>query len=221
MVAPPSIPDAPSRGRRDPRGELRRAELLDAAIHLIGAHGMDGVTHRAVAAAAGVPAASTSYYFRSKDELIDQALRTLAAREVELLRRRREALGAAVADLDATVEALAGWIEEQVTPEGSVAILAQYQLQLEAARRPAAREILAEWKAQTNELAETAMASLGARDVRTAAILLICAIDGLRLRLLASGHDPLEGQALRHVLRALLLGLVDTGGADGASGAAR
>jgi DNA-binding transcriptional regulator YbjK len=221
MAGPPSIPDAPSRGRRDPRGELRRAELLDAAIHLIGAHGMDGVTHRAVAAAAGVPAASTSYYFRSKDELIDEALRTLAAREVELLRRRREALGAAVADLDATVEALAGWIEEQVTPEGSVAILAQYQLQLEAARRPEAREILAEWKVQTNELAETAMASLGARDVRTAAILLICAIDGLRLRLLASGHDPLEGQALRHVLRALLLGLIDTGEADGASGAAR
>jgi DNA-binding transcriptional regulator YbjK len=221
MARPPSIPDAPSRGRRDPRGELRRAELLDAAIHLIGAHGMDGVTHRAVAAAAGVPAASTSYYFRSKDELIDEALRTLAAREVELLRRRREALGAAVADLDATVEALAGWIEEQVTPEGSVAILAQYQLQLEAARRPEAREILAEWKVQTNELAETAMASLGARDVRTAAILLICAIDGLRLRLLASGHDPLEGQALRHVLRALLLGLIDTGEADGASGAAR
>jgi DNA-binding transcriptional regulator YbjK len=221
MAGPSSIPDAPSRGRRDPRGELRRAELLDAAIHLIGAHGMDGVTHRAVAAAAGVPAASTSYYFRSKDELIDEALRTLAAREVELLRRRREALGAAVADLDATVEALAGWIEEQVTPEGSVAILAQYQLQLEAARRPEAREILAEWKAQTNELAETAMASLGARDVRTAAILLICAIDGLRLRLLASGHDPLEGQALRHVLRALLLGLIDTGGADGASGGAR
>jgi DNA-binding transcriptional regulator YbjK len=220
MAAPPSIPDAPSRGRRDPRGELRRAELLDAAIHLIGAHGMDGVTHRAVAAAAGVPAASTSYYFRSKDELIDEALRTLAAREVERLRERREALGAAAADLDATVEALSSWIEEQVTPEGSAAILAQYQLQLEAARRPGAREILAEWKAQTDELAEAAMASLGARDVRTAAILLICAIDGLRLRLLASGHDPLEGDALRGVLRALLVGLIDVAGAGATDGAA-
>ena len=140
------------------------------------------------------------------------AVHAVGADEVD---RRVQQLGAAVADLDATVEALGSWIEEQVSPEGSFAILAQYQLQLEAARRPEAREILAEWKAQTNELAETAMASLGARDVRTAAILLICAIDGLRLRLLASGHDPLEGDALRHVLRALLAGLIDADGACG------
>jgi hypothetical protein len=51
--------------------------------------------------------------------------------------------------------------------------------------------------------------------VRTAAILLISAIDGLRLRLLASGHEPLEGAALRAVLRALLVGLVAGAGASG------
>jgi DNA-binding transcriptional regulator YbjK len=208
MAAEPSSPRVPTRGRRDARGERRRAELLEAAIHLIGSQGIDGVTHRAVAAAAGVPPASTSYYFRSKDELIDEALRTLAEREIELLRRRREALGDAVADLDVTAAALADWIEEQMTPAGTVAMLAQYQLQLEAARRPEAREILRAWKDGTDELAETAMRSLGARDVRTAAILLICAIDGLRLRLMASGHEPLQGAALRDALRALLVGLI-------------
>jgi DNA-binding transcriptional regulator YbjK len=207
MAALPSSPRAVPRGRRDARGERRRAELLDAAIDLIGAQGIDGVTHRAVAAAAGVPAASTSYYFRSKDELIHEALRTLAEREIERLRARREALGDAVADLDETTEALAAWIEEQVTPAGRVAMLAQYQLQLEAARRPEAREILQAWKEGTDDLSETAMRSLGAPDVRTSGILLVCAIDGLRLRLLASGHAPLEGAQLRGVLRALLVGL--------------
>ncbi|MDX6731447.1 MAG: hypothetical protein QOC54_1395 [Baekduia sp.] len=206
MVAQPSPPALP-RGRRDARGERRRAELLDAAIDLIGAQGIDGVTHRAVAAAAGVPAASTSYYFRSKDELIHEALRTLAEREIERLRERRAALGDAVADLDETTEALAAWIEEQLTPAGRVAMLAQYQLQLEAARRPEAREILQAWKDGTDDLSETAMRSLGASDVRTSGILLVCAIDGLRLRLLASGHAPLEGDVLRGVLRALLVGL--------------
>jgi TetR/AcrR family transcriptional regulator, regulator of biofilm formation and stress response len=208
MAAPPSPPQGQPRGRRDARGERRRAELLDAAIHLIGARGIEAVTHRAVAAEAGVPAASTSYYFRSKDELIHQALRTLAEREIERLRTRREALGAGVADLEVTIEALAGWIEEQLTPEGSVALLAQYHLQLEAARRPEARAILEDWKTGTDDLAETAMASLGARDVRTAGILLVCAIDGLRLRLLASGHTPLTPAQLRAVLRALLSGLL-------------
>ena len=160
----PCDPRADAR-RRDPRGELRRAELLEAAIHLIGAHGLDGVTHRAVAAAAGVPAASTSYYFRSKDELIDEALRTLATREIERLRERRDALGAGAADLETLTTALSAWIEEQLTPEGRVAMLAQYQLQLEAARRPEARAILAAWKDGTDDLAETAMRSLGAADV--------------------------------------------------------
>jgi DNA-binding transcriptional regulator YbjK len=212
MAVEPSPPDAPPRGRRDLRGERRRAELLDAAIHLIGAHGIDGVTHRAVAAAAGVPAASTSYYFRSKDELIHEALRTLAEREIERLRARREALGDGVADLEQTTAALAAWIEEQMGPEGRAAMLAQYQLQLEAARRPEAREILEAWKNGTDELSETAMRSLGANDVRTAGILLVCAIDGLRLRLLASGHEPLVGDELRAVLRALLTGLIAADG---------
>jgi len=208
MAAPPPATSTRTRGRRDPRGELRRAELLEAAIHVIGAHGLDAVTHRAVAAEAGVPAASTSYYFRSKDELIDEALGALATREIELLRLRREALGDRAADLEETTEALSAWIEEQLTEEGRVAMLAQYQLQLEAARRPAARDILAAWKDGTDDLAETAMRSLGATDVRTAGILLVCAIDGLRLRLMASGHEPLSGPELRAVVRALLVGLV-------------
>jgi DNA-binding transcriptional regulator YbjK len=222
MAVEPSSQDAPQRGRRDARGERRRSELLDAAIHLIGAHGIDGVTHRAVAAAAGVPAASTSYYFRSKDELIHEALRTLAEREIERLRERRAALGEGVADLEQTTAALAAWIEDQMSPEGRVAMLAQYQLQLEAARRPEAREILEAWKEGTDELSEAAMRSLGATDVRTAGILLVCAIDGLRLRLLASGHEPLVGERLRAVLRALLTGLIAADGrlAGAAPGAA-
>jgi DNA-binding transcriptional regulator YbjK len=204
MVAEPSPPKGQPRGRRDRRGERRRAELLEAAIHRI-----DAVTHRAVAAEAGVPAASTSYYFRSKDELIHEALRTLAEREIERLRERRAALGTeAATSLDAIVEALAAWIEEQLEPPGSVALLAQYHLQLEAARRPEARTILEAWKDGTDELAEAAMAGLGARDVRAAGILLVCAIDGLRLRLLASGHAPMTPEQLRAVLRTLLTGLV-------------
>lgn len=209
MAAEPSLLQAQPRGRRDRRGERRRAELLEAAIRLIGAQGIEAVTHRAVAAEAGVAAASTSYYFRSKDELIHDALRTLAEREVERLRERRAALGdEAQSSLDAVVEALAAWIEEQLGPPGSIALLAQYHLQLEAARRPEARTILEAWKDGTDELAATAMAALGARDVHAAGILLVCAIDGLRLRLLASGHTPLTPEELRAVLRTLLTGLV-------------
>lgn len=208
MAGPPPLETPPPRGRRDVRGERRRAELLDAAIRLIGTHGMDGVTHRAVAAAAGAPAASTSYYFRSKDELIHEALQLIAARDLTELARRREGLGAEIDSIDATTEALASWIEAQVRPEGMARVLAQYQLQLEAARREEARDILMAWKSGLDELAQTAMRSLGAKDVDTAGILLVCAIDGLRLRILSVGQDELDGPGLRATIRALLVGLV-------------
>ena len=37
----------------------RRTVLLDAALELVGTHGMRGLTHRAVDAAAAVPAGSS------------------------------------------------------------------------------------------------------------------------------------------------------------------
>jgi DNA-binding transcriptional regulator YbjK len=204
-----TIQPAPqSRSRPHRRGAQRRAALLDAAIRIIGRHGLEAVTHRAVAAEAGLPAASTSYYFRSKDELVDEALRAIAEREVALLSERREALGEAAADVDTIVEALASWIEEQIAPDGRVALLAQDHLQIESARRPAARTILEDWKSGTDELTEAVLARLGARDARTAGIILISAIDGLRLRLIASGHEPLDAAELRRVLDALLRGLL-------------
>ncbi|HEX5919668.1 MAG TPA: TetR family transcriptional regulator, partial [Nocardioides sp.] len=43
----------------------RRTVLLDAALELVGTQGMRGLTHRAVDAAAGLPAGSTSNYFRT------------------------------------------------------------------------------------------------------------------------------------------------------------
>ncbi|MFC7482775.1 TetR/AcrR family transcriptional regulator [Luedemannella flava] len=48
----------------------RRDDLLDAAITVLGEGGMRALTHRAVDAAAGLPAGSTSNYFRTRDALL-------------------------------------------------------------------------------------------------------------------------------------------------------
>jgi len=56
------------------RGERRRRAILDATLALVGREGTAAVTHRAVAAEAGVPLAATTYYFDSKEELIRDAL---------------------------------------------------------------------------------------------------------------------------------------------------
>ena len=50
----------------------RREEILRAALRLIGSRGMHHVTHRDVAAEAGVPLGSTTYYFATKEELLQR-----------------------------------------------------------------------------------------------------------------------------------------------------
>lgn len=57
------------------RSRQRREELLAAAIELFAEGGARSVTHRAVARRAGLPPATTTYYFASIDELLSEALR--------------------------------------------------------------------------------------------------------------------------------------------------
>jgi AcrR family transcriptional regulator len=59
----------------------RREDLLDAAISVLGERGIHALTHRAVDAAAGVPAGSTSNHFRTRDALLDAVVERFAARE--------------------------------------------------------------------------------------------------------------------------------------------
>ena len=54
---------------------------------VIAAHGTDGVTHRAVAAEAGVPLSATTYWFASREELLEETLRFAAREETERLER--------------------------------------------------------------------------------------------------------------------------------------
>lgn len=71
-----STQDRPAPGRRDPEG--RRRAIIDAAAELIVEGGASSLTHRAVAARAGVSLGSTTQYFSSLDELRELALQSLS-----------------------------------------------------------------------------------------------------------------------------------------------
>ncbi len=59
----------------------RRDDLLDAAIFVLGERGIHALTHRAVDAAAGLPAGSASNHFRTRDALLNAVVQRFAARE--------------------------------------------------------------------------------------------------------------------------------------------
>lgn len=69
--------------RRDP--ERRRREIIDAAAAILVEEGPDALTHRKVAARAGVPLGSTTQYFATLDDLRAAALSSLVAEAQEWL----------------------------------------------------------------------------------------------------------------------------------------
>ena len=79
----------PTPGRRDPEG--RQRAIISAAATLITEGGLSALTHRAVAARAGVSLGSTTQYFSSLNELREAAYQLLADEidaELHLLKQR-------------------------------------------------------------------------------------------------------------------------------------
>jgi DNA-binding transcriptional regulator YbjK len=64
-------------GRRD---DDRKGRIADAAILVIARDGLRGLTHRAVDRQGGLPQGSTSYYARTRRELVALVVTRLAAR---------------------------------------------------------------------------------------------------------------------------------------------
>lgn len=59
----------------------RRAALIEAALRVVSRHGIAQATTRAIVAEAGMSLASFHYAFDSRDELIDELIATVVARE--------------------------------------------------------------------------------------------------------------------------------------------
>ncbi|MFN8017432.1 MAG: TetR family transcriptional regulator [Acidimicrobiales bacterium] len=72
--------------------QRRRTALLEAAAELSAELGAGAVTHRAVAARAGVPLSTTSYFFSSIDELVTEALRLGAIERTEAFEAAEKAV---------------------------------------------------------------------------------------------------------------------------------
>jgi AcrR family transcriptional regulator len=139
----------------------RRDDLLDAAIALLGGEGVRGVTHRAVDAAAGVPAGSASNYFRTRDALFEAVVERFAVRE----RANFEDIAIAMAPTTPVelARALAAYARDATGPNRALT-LARYAILVEAANRPALREQLAETGARVTAWHANWMRLVGSTD---------------------------------------------------------
>ncbi|MFF0056969.1 TetR/AcrR family transcriptional regulator [Streptomyces microflavus] len=154
----------------------RRDLIADAAISTVASAGLRGLTHRAVDTAAGLPAGSTSYYFRTRSALISACYLRLAALSVADVDRWQAEHGDP--DPDSAAEALAALLHHWLTTARDRQ-LARFELSLEATRRPELRADLETAGLAARSRATTLLASLGAPRPEQAAELLVAWTDGL------------------------------------------
>jgi DNA-binding transcriptional regulator YbjK len=190
-------------GPRQDRSRARREALLRAAVELLGETGVRSVTHRAVAERAGVPLASTTYYFRSVRELVEEALTLhVTERVAELEGLVEVALHASDASVTQLAERMAAVLVAAPTPT----LVAQYQMYLEAGRNPALRPAATSALAAFEGLIARVLSALGAREPQAAAEAFHALFDGFALHRLARPRDPEEeAAALFAAMRALFL----------------
>ena len=184
-----------------PKGERRRYALVRAAADLLCEGGFEAVTHRAVAERAGLPLASTTYYFSSLDELIESAVDYLGTVEVAQLRDRVKALPrrrrGAEAAADLLVDLLAGEPHREQ-------LISRYERYIACARHPAMRGVERRLLAQRVAAVGEAMARSGRRarvDMMTA---LLYSVDGAVVSALVDDRD-----GPRESVRATLVDVID------------
>lgn len=131
------------RGRNDPR---RAERIVEAAIDVIVKEGIEGLSHRAIAAEAGVPLGSTTYYFETLDDIVLAATEKAIERDTAVLTAWAE-----------TVEGkgdLVSALEERIFDEAAhrERSIAYYRLYLGAVARPALQELAYKWARVMTEI---------------------------------------------------------------------
>jgi DNA-binding transcriptional regulator YbjK len=189
--------------RAEASGRVREA-IVAATVRIAAREGVSAVTHRRVAAEAGVALSSTTWHFADKADILIAALRWTARREVENIAAIAERLDGDF-DPDAWADELSDWLLEQVRREREIAV-ALYRLQIELLGRPEARAVHEEWGESLRALGERVLASSKTITPDLDTRLVVATLDGLRLRVLSADETDTGWlrPAVQRQLRALL-----------------
>lgn len=161
--------------------------------------------HRAVARRAGLPLASTTYYFSSLDDLIVSAVEHIGMLEVAQLRARVAALSRRRRGSETTADVLVDLlVSEEPGPGLTEQLISRYERYIACARSPVLREIQRRSMRQRADAIAEAVERSG-RIVRIELVSkLICAVDGAVICALVD-----EQPRPRAAARATLIEIID------------
>lgn len=174
-----------------PKGERRRDALVTAAAELLTEGGFDAVAHRSVARRAGLPLASTTYYFSSLDELLVCAVERIDVEEAARLRAHVTGLPRRRRSVDTTAELLADLIVGPVSEVGLTPhLISRYERRIACTRLAGVRESMRRRLGQRAELVAESFEKSGRATRIELVRTLICAVEGNVVSALVDGRDP-------------------------------
>jgi DNA-binding transcriptional regulator YbjK len=181
----------------------RRTKIAHTAIRLIGSLGARGLTHRAVDAAAKLPQGSTSYYCRTRADLLALALRRHAELDFNALGRLERSLRTRSKRRELASHlalVLSKWMRAQSAEE----LAARFELFLAASREPALQAVVAESRKRFVAALRGSLEASDVPDAERLAAALIALIEGLFVERLRIGRDAMRRRDLEALLMALL-----------------
>ncbi len=163
-----------------------RDRILRAVLDLIAEHGIGALSHRRIAARAGVSLGTLSYHFPDRAALLRESLRLFASEEV----RRIETVGRGLRAGEHGLEDLGGLVVQASAGAADVRhVVAQFELYLHVTRDADLRDAVLECQRAYDALAREALRRLGVPDPEGIAPLVVSMIDGLALRRVLTGDD--------------------------------
>jgi len=191
-----------------PRAEASRRTrdaIVAATVRIVAREGVAAVSHRRVAAEAGVALSSTTWHFAAKADILEAALQWTAGQEIEGIRAIADRLDGTDFDPSAWAYELGDWLVDQVTRDREIAV-ALYRLQVELLGSEGAVQVHRDWgeglRALGERVLERSPTTTPDLDVR----LIVATLDGLRMGVISAGEEEVEWLrlAIRRQLGALL-----------------
>jgi DNA-binding transcriptional regulator YbjK len=188
----------------------RRTEIADAAIATLAAQGMRGLTHRAVDREARLPEGSTSYYWRTRQALLQAVVERALELDVAYVSAFRSE------GVDELVDRTARVTHEMLTA-GRVHLLARYELYLESTRRPELAELMVAAADRIRGIVSELLDRVGVADPERRAAEFVAFLDGFvfyQVSGVGAGAGPIDIGEIRAALRALVTATIRDADAD-------
>jgi len=200
--------------RRKPDGEERRRLLCDTAIQLLADDGLKGLSHPKVDHRAGLPAGSTSYYFRTRAALLLATAQRVCQLDLAdlsaVLRPPQEELAEATSSV---ISPLAALIMLAAQEPRLSRTKARFELILQANRDPALAAVFHDnMQLFADVQRDIVIRSQPGRDldpvvVREQASAMLNFVSGLFMRLVAGDRAFNSGEHLDRLLAGIVNGI--------------